>query len=664
MHVFVTGATGLIGRALCPALLGGGHLVTALSRAADAARRLPPGVRVVAGDPTRPGPWQDELARADACVHLAGEPLEGRWTAERKRRFVTSRVDATRNVADVLRERGPVGARLRERRRASTATAATSRARRGRRAGRGLPRRALPRVGGGRGAGRVARARGPLEDRARPRGGRRRAPADGAPLPPLRGRAARRRRVLPALDPPRRRGRARPPRARGRARARAAQRDRPGAGAEPRPRPRHRPGPLPAERAADAGARDPARGRRDGGRRAREPARRARGRRSSSGTGSGSPSSRPRCGTCSAERLEVQVEVEVQVQVQVRKVPGRATGHRPDPSGRPERGLNRPPRAATLAAPCAAPPRPAPTSRRSPRRIAGSGTRRAPRSPASGSSATRSARSPTAPTRASTGSSPGSSRARGPSPRCRRSSRPRAATRTPLTFRAAGTSLSGQAVTDSILVQLDGWKGRRVLEDGRAVVARARRRRRGGERAPRAARAQDWPRPGLDRDLPDGRHRREQRERDVLRDRAEQLPDRPRDEARPRGRDAPRHRRPGVARAARRLAPGAPRRASPRSAGEILADEPLARRDPREVPDQEHDRLRAQLVRGLRRSGGRARPPDGRVGGDARVHRRGDLRDGGGARAQGERARPVPGRRDRCPRDAAALRRRRCPRWR
>jgi D-lactate dehydrogenase len=41
---------------------------------------------------------------------------------------------------------------------------------------------------------------------------------------------------------------------------------------------------------------------------------------------------------------------------------------------------------------------------------------------------------------------------------------------TPLTFRAAGTSLSGQAVTDSILVQLAGWKGRRVLDGGRAVA--------------------------------------------------------------------------------------------------------------------------------------------------------------------------------------------------
>ncbi len=41
---------------------------------------------------------------------------------------------------------------------------------------------------------------------------------------------------------------------------------------------------------------------------------------------------------------------------------------------------------------------------------------------------------------------------------------------TPLTFRAAGTSLSGQAVTDSVLVQLDGWKVRRILDGGAAIV--------------------------------------------------------------------------------------------------------------------------------------------------------------------------------------------------
>jgi uncharacterized protein (TIGR01777 family) len=107
MRVFVTGATGLIGRALCGALLRRGHQVTALSRSPDAARLRLAGVRVVAGDPTSPGPWQEELARADACVNLAGESLDARWTAERKRTFRASRVDATRHVAEVLRSGGP-----------------------------------------------------------------------------------------------------------------------------------------------------------------------------------------------------------------------------------------------------------------------------------------------------------------------------------------------------------------------------------------------------------------------------------------------------------------------------------------------------------------------------------------------------------------------------
>ncbi|GAA0790548.1 FAD-binding and (Fe-S)-binding domain-containing protein [Marinobacterium sediminicola] len=40
----------------------------------------------------------------------------------------------------------------------------------------------------------------------------------------------------------------------------------------------------------------------------------------------------------------------------------------------------------------------------------------------------------------------------------------------PLTFRAAGTSLSGQAITDSVLVQLgDGWKGYEISEDASTI---------------------------------------------------------------------------------------------------------------------------------------------------------------------------------------------------
>ncbi len=108
MRVFVTGATGLVGGAVCGALLARGHAVAALSRASGAASRLPAGARAILGDPTVPGPWQEELARCDACVHLAGEPVaQGRWTKEKKRRIRDSRVRSTENVAAVVSKGGP-----------------------------------------------------------------------------------------------------------------------------------------------------------------------------------------------------------------------------------------------------------------------------------------------------------------------------------------------------------------------------------------------------------------------------------------------------------------------------------------------------------------------------------------------------------------------------
>jgi uncharacterized protein (TIGR01777 family) len=108
MKVFVTGATGLVGRALCTELVSTGHTVLGLSRRAGPAAGLPAGVQPVAGDPARPGPWQEALASADACVHLAGEPVAaGRWTPARKAAIEASRVDSTRLVAGVVAAGGP-----------------------------------------------------------------------------------------------------------------------------------------------------------------------------------------------------------------------------------------------------------------------------------------------------------------------------------------------------------------------------------------------------------------------------------------------------------------------------------------------------------------------------------------------------------------------------
>jgi uncharacterized protein (TIGR01777 family) len=107
MHVFVTGATGLIGVPLCRALVDAGHAVTALSRYASPGR-LPREVRIARGDPSVAGAWQEALAACDACVSLAGEPVAaGRWTDERKRRIRGSRIDGSARIAEVVASRGP-----------------------------------------------------------------------------------------------------------------------------------------------------------------------------------------------------------------------------------------------------------------------------------------------------------------------------------------------------------------------------------------------------------------------------------------------------------------------------------------------------------------------------------------------------------------------------
>lgn len=104
MRIFLTGATGFIGRSLVQRLLGQGHEVSAWVRDLDAARaRLGPDVGLVATSAGRAG-MQAAVDRADAVVNLAGEPLfNGRWNAAKKERMVSSRVDLTRDLVEAMR---------------------------------------------------------------------------------------------------------------------------------------------------------------------------------------------------------------------------------------------------------------------------------------------------------------------------------------------------------------------------------------------------------------------------------------------------------------------------------------------------------------------------------------------------------------------------------
>jgi uncharacterized protein len=104
MRVAVTGATGLIGQALVKALGDRGDEVVALSRDATRARQaLGEHVQAHAWpNPTGAPPPEAALAGADAVVHLLGEPVAQRWSAEAKQSIRRSRVDGTRSLVQGL----------------------------------------------------------------------------------------------------------------------------------------------------------------------------------------------------------------------------------------------------------------------------------------------------------------------------------------------------------------------------------------------------------------------------------------------------------------------------------------------------------------------------------------------------------------------------------
>jgi uncharacterized protein YbjT (DUF2867 family) len=91
--VFVTGATGYMGRALIAALLRRGHRVRALSRP-ESTRRVPAGAEAVLGDALAPGTFERAVSPADTLVHLVGTPHPGPGKAASFRAVDLPSVDA------------------------------------------------------------------------------------------------------------------------------------------------------------------------------------------------------------------------------------------------------------------------------------------------------------------------------------------------------------------------------------------------------------------------------------------------------------------------------------------------------------------------------------------------------------------------------------------
>lgn len=96
MRILVSGASGLVGKALSTNLVDAGHEVVALSRS--------PGPATIVWDPRGGRLDPAALHGFDAVVHLAGESVAGRWTTAKRERIRQSRIAGTRLLAQTLAE--------------------------------------------------------------------------------------------------------------------------------------------------------------------------------------------------------------------------------------------------------------------------------------------------------------------------------------------------------------------------------------------------------------------------------------------------------------------------------------------------------------------------------------------------------------------------------
>jgi uncharacterized protein (TIGR01777 family) len=102
LTVAVTGSSGLVGSAVCLFLATGGHRVVRLVRGKVEPKPFDDGTTARSWNP-RAEVDPRTLDGVDAVIHLAGENLaDGRWTDERKKRILDTRVGPTRRLAEAV----------------------------------------------------------------------------------------------------------------------------------------------------------------------------------------------------------------------------------------------------------------------------------------------------------------------------------------------------------------------------------------------------------------------------------------------------------------------------------------------------------------------------------------------------------------------------------
>lgn len=105
MKVLITGATGFVGKRLVTRLQASGHTLVGLTRDPRKANQAVPGVEFYAWEPGK-SVSVDLVRSVEAVVNLAGETVNGRWSADKKARIMDSRVQGTRSIVDAIAASG------------------------------------------------------------------------------------------------------------------------------------------------------------------------------------------------------------------------------------------------------------------------------------------------------------------------------------------------------------------------------------------------------------------------------------------------------------------------------------------------------------------------------------------------------------------------------
>jgi uncharacterized protein (TIGR01777 family) len=101
-RVFVTGATGLVGRSLCLRLRRDGYHVLAWVRNKERAREVLGAEIELVSEQDGPNAFENAVASSTHAVNLAGASVSCRWSKKHKQAIVSSRLDLTRRLVNAM----------------------------------------------------------------------------------------------------------------------------------------------------------------------------------------------------------------------------------------------------------------------------------------------------------------------------------------------------------------------------------------------------------------------------------------------------------------------------------------------------------------------------------------------------------------------------------